>query len=594
MAEKVIGLDVGTNAVRAVALTMGERPRLDLMGQVALPQGAVHEGEVIDQALVASSVKTLWKDSGFGRRPVRVGIASARVILRVVDMPEMSEADTRSALRLQLGDYVPLAPNATVFDFQRLAPVADEDGGADHGRLLLAAAPRDAVEPLVAAVRKAGLKVAGVDVIPAALARVLARTTDHDDHDVRAIVSLGAGTIVVVVARGAEPLFARTVTNVSGGHITDRIASALSVSPAEAERFKWHAPSGDFDDVALRVQAAAEPTVREIVEEIRDSLDYYSSQPGGLEIGSIVLTGGDALIVGLRQRLEERVGVPVSLADPFVGLDRTGKKVDAKELERLAPFMSAAVGIALGGAESRRERIDLTPEAVSADRKSRLPVLLGGGAAAALLLGGGYLYVQQGEDISAAKAERALVESQVAAAQQRAAEQAAQAEPDEASSLPALYAAARATDAEWATVAEQLDGLGEPMGIAITSVVGSASTAAATTAPTTTPPPASAPANGTSAAPATTTPATTAPAAPAAVVPGDLASATVSGTAPDLDAIAAWIDAVSANPRFGTAWVDTTNKVENEDGSVELQFTAQMPITGANLVPRNLPEANPA
>ena len=52
MAEKVIGLDVGTHAVRAVALTLGDRPRLDLIGQVALPPGAVHEGEVIDQGRV--------------------------------------------------------------------------------------------------------------------------------------------------------------------------------------------------------------------------------------------------------------------------------------------------------------------------------------------------------------------------------------------------------------------------------------------------------------------------------------------------------------------------------------------------------------
>jgi type IV pilus assembly protein PilM len=584
MAEKVIGLDVGTNAVRAVALTMGERPRLDLIGQVALPAGAVHEGEVIDPALVASSVKTLWKEGGFGRRPVRVGIASARVILRVVDLPEMSEADTRSALRLQLSDYVPLAPNATVFDFQRLASEVREDG--EQGRLLLAAAPRDAVEPLVAAVRKAGLKVAGVDVIPAALARVVARTADQEPHHVRAVVSLGAGTIVVVVARGAEPLFARTVTNVSGGHITDRIAAALSVSPAEAERFKWQTPNGQPDDVALRVQAAAEPTVREIVEEIRDSLDYFSSQPGGVAVDSVVLTGGDALIVGLRSRLEERIGVPVTLADPFSGLDRASKKVSAEELERLAPFMSAAVGIALGGAESRRDRIDLTPEATSDGQRSRLPVLLGGGAAAALLIGGGYLYVQQGEDISAAKAQRSLIESQLAEAQQRAAEQAASAQPDETSSLPAMYAAARVTDAEWATVAEQLDVLGEPMGVAITSVVGTA-TPGATTSPAGTTGAPAAPANGASGA--------TAPAAtPAPAVSGDLASATVGGTAPDLDAIAAWIDAVSANPRFGSAWVDTTTKVEQEDGSVELQFTAQMPITKANLVPRTLPEANPA
>ncbi len=589
MAEKVIGLDVGTNAVRAVAVTLGDRPRLDLVGQVALPSGAVHEGEVMDQGRVASALKTLWKEGGFGRRPVRVGIASARVILRVVDLPEMSEADTRSALRLQLSDYVPLAPNATVFDFQRLA---SEPSGPDHdghGRLLLAAAPRDAVEPLVSAVHQAGLKVAGVDVIPAALARVLGRSARADQ--VRAIVSLGAGTIVVVIARGREPLFARTVTNVSDGHVTERIAAALAVTPAEAERFKWHSAEAHEGELAHQLHAAIEPTVQEIVEEIRDSLDYYASQPGGHRIEGVLLTGGDALLVGLRQRLEERVGVPVALAEPFAGLEPASNRLSAQELERLTPFMSAAVGIALGGAESRRDRIDLTPEATPTTVRPSKPALLGAGAAAFVVVSGGFMFLRQGQEISTAKADRALVEQQVTDARARVAERAATQAPDLGTALSALYASSRATDADWATVAEQLDGLGEPLGVAVTSVNGVASPAAITVASATTP--------GTTGAPAAATAPTgqtdpTTPAIPAVAPNADLATASVNGTAPDLDAIAAWIDAVSANPRFGTAWVDTTTKVQQPDGSVQLQFTAQMPITKVNLVPRNLPEAQPA
>src|SRR6188472_3343582 len=107
MADKVIGLDVGTSGVRAVALGRTEPPRLEQYGEVELAPGAVAEGEVVDPAAVAAAVRQLWKQTGLKGRSVRVMIASPRVIVRTVDMPALSDGDTRAALQLQLGDYVP-------------------------------------------------------------------------------------------------------------------------------------------------------------------------------------------------------------------------------------------------------------------------------------------------------------------------------------------------------------------------------------------------------------------------------------------------------------------------------------------------------
>src|SRR3954454_16580441 len=142
MADKVIGLDVGTSAVRAVSLSRGTPTHLDLFGQVDLPPGVVAEGEVLDPGAVAHALRQLWKDMGLKGRSVRLAIASPRVIVRTVDMPVLSDADTRAALQLQLGDYIPMAPEATVFDFQPLDGPARPE--VDERQLLLAAAPRDA------------------------------------------------------------------------------------------------------------------------------------------------------------------------------------------------------------------------------------------------------------------------------------------------------------------------------------------------------------------------------------------------------------------------------------------------------------------
>lgn len=60
---RVVSLDIGTYAVRAVELTVGGgEPVLERFAQVVLPPGAVRHGEVMDAAAVATSVRRLWSE----------------------------------------------------------------------------------------------------------------------------------------------------------------------------------------------------------------------------------------------------------------------------------------------------------------------------------------------------------------------------------------------------------------------------------------------------------------------------------------------------------------------------------------------------
>ena len=98
MAQRVIGLDVGTNAVRAVEVELGDRPQVRRMGQVALASGAVIDGEVVDVAVVALALRRLWTEAGFTSRNARVGMSSPRVIVRTIEMPLMAHAELISTI----------------------------------------------------------------------------------------------------------------------------------------------------------------------------------------------------------------------------------------------------------------------------------------------------------------------------------------------------------------------------------------------------------------------------------------------------------------------------------------------------------------
>ena len=120
MARRLIGLDVGTNAVRVAELELSDPPRLTSFGQVALPPGAMRDGEVVDPAAVTAAIERLWKELSLKKAPVRVGVASPRVLVRTVDLPTMSDDELAGALQFQAQDLIPIPLEDAVLDFQVL------------------------------------------------------------------------------------------------------------------------------------------------------------------------------------------------------------------------------------------------------------------------------------------------------------------------------------------------------------------------------------------------------------------------------------------------------------------------------------------
>ena len=81
MARRVIGLDVGTNAVTIAEVAIGPQPKLTAFGQVALSRDAMRDGEVVDVDAVVDAIKRLRSEVGLRRAPVRIGLASPRLVV---------------------------------------------------------------------------------------------------------------------------------------------------------------------------------------------------------------------------------------------------------------------------------------------------------------------------------------------------------------------------------------------------------------------------------------------------------------------------------------------------------------------------------
>jgi type IV pilus assembly protein PilM len=351
VAGRVVGLDIGTSGVRAAELTLGKGgATLERFGQVALPPGAVRDGEVIDPNAVAEAVKQLWAQAKFSTKKVVVGVANQKVVVRQVDLPWMPTNELRKALAFQVQDFIPMPVEQAILDFHPLEEFTNENGGRML-RVLLVAAARDMVDSALSAVSKAGLTPQMVDLTSFAVLRSMV-SMDHtglDSLQAEALVDVGASVTNIVVHQGGVPRFVRILL-MGGADITDAVAERLGVPLDQAEGIKQDtglaaAPGGNDAGPAAR---AIESTGSSFVEEVRGSLDYFMAQPGAVRIGRIVLSGGGSRLTGLAERLASATRLPVQAARPMSALKigKTGLTPD--QLAYVEPMVSVPVGLAMG------------------------------------------------------------------------------------------------------------------------------------------------------------------------------------------------------------------------------------------------------
>src|SRR5437764_2026226 len=388
MAQRAVGLDVGTSAVRAVELVLGrEQVTLTRFGQVALPAGAVRGAEVIDAPAVAAAIRRLWREAGFRSRTVVLGVGNQRVVVRQADFPEMTAEDMRSALQFQAQDLIPIPIEDAILDFQAIEHFPSSDG--DMVRVLLVAAQRDMVRSLLAGVEGGGLSASMVDLIPFALMRALTQASLVQDLEptAEAIVCVGASITNVVVHQRGVPEFVRML-GVGGDEITAGIATQLRVDVDTAEALKRRADPDSPDDLESRTAQIVIAQSSLLIEEIRGSLDYYQAQPEASPLGRIILTGGGSCTINLRDSLKQTLGLAVQDGHPPSAVEFARTGIPEDRLIESEPLLAVPIGLALAARppESGQRRISVLPMDVAAVRTQRRQTVLASAGVAGLAL----------------------------------------------------------------------------------------------------------------------------------------------------------------------------------------------------------------
>ena len=304
--KSLLGLDISSSAVKLLEISRsGSRYKVESYLVRPLPPNTVVEKNINDVDALADTIR------------------------KVVSQAKAKAKDAAVEVAL---------------DFEIIGPSENNPEQVD---VLLAACRRENVDSRSEALELAGLNPKVVDVEVFAVERafeLLASQMEGLEDQVVAIADVGATMLTLSVLVNGKTVYTREQL-FGGKQVTEEIQRRYGLSVDEAGSAKKQ--GGLPEDYVTEV---LEPFKDALVQQISRSLQFFFSSSQYNYIDQLIMAGGVAAMDGLREEVEEKLGLSTLVANPFADME-VSNKVNAVALSSDAPALLIAAGLALRGLE---------------------------------------------------------------------------------------------------------------------------------------------------------------------------------------------------------------------------------------------------
>lgn len=276
-AGPLIGIDIGSQQIKIAELRPGKNGlTITALGIGPTPVGVVQNNIITDPSGMGTAIKQLMRESGITvKRAVGCISGQNAVVIRIIEVPRMTDAELKETMKWEVERHVPFAPSETVLDYQPLVPRTPEAASGPNMEVLLAVAQQDAVSNYIDTLFAAGLDPIAIDIEPLALSRAVldlqdgrpvARPqapvgepafADGGFEETVAIVNIGAANTDIAIFQGGQLTFPRSLP-LAGDSLTRAIAEALQYTLEQAERVKRDYAVVQLDRMAVYTGTAYE------------------------------------------------------------------------------------------------------------------------------------------------------------------------------------------------------------------------------------------------------------------------------------------------------------------------------------------------
>jgi type IV pilus assembly protein PilM len=329
-----IGLDIGFDSIKMLQLeALGQSLSVVAAARQQFPEEVRTQPE-LRLPLAVDMIRKMLRQGGFVGRDIVTSLPREIVHVKNLRLPTIPPHELAAAVEFE-------ARNIFAFDTEKAHVdycVAGEvrQGAEVRQELIVLAAQDGDVNDFLEQLHRSGAIVMSLDVEPFALYRTVERfiRRREDEGDVHVLVDVGARRSQVVIGRGREISFLKTI-EIGSRHMLEAVSVKLGITIDEARALRRRlaeagpvdpADAAKSDPVRQAVFDASRSIMEDLGREISLCLRYFSVTFRGQRPEKVRLVGGEASDPQLHAVLNTALPIPVETSRPLFSVDTSRMK----------------------------------------------------------------------------------------------------------------------------------------------------------------------------------------------------------------------------------------------------------------------------
>jgi len=347
--KSILGIDIGTSSIKVVQLRKEEdKFKLENYGELSTVGYLERLNEAFQitslrklQAVTREMLRILLKETEIDAKRTVMAIPVFSSFVSVIEMPEMAEKELSRAVEFEARRYVPIPLAEVALDWKIIESGMIKDSVSPKPfkgkRILLIAVPKEVVNKYIKISELLELKILALELESFSLARVLS------SKESSCILDIGArATSFTIVDKGTIQM--SHSLDVAGAEMTKTLATGLGVAHTRAEEFKITHGLNHTDE--KEIQELLNVSIDKIIDEIERMINSYQAKTER-KIEKLILNGGSAQLVGLKEHIEKKINIKTVIADPWANITYPPNLQET--LKKIGPQFSVAIGAAMRG-----------------------------------------------------------------------------------------------------------------------------------------------------------------------------------------------------------------------------------------------------
>jgi len=342
--KKILGVDIGTSALKIVELELRkDRPYLSNYTWMPIPDITEKINDTTNiffETTIPECLVRMIKTAKLKEKKAYMAIPALGGIITIIDFPKMPSEDMEQAIKYEAHKYIPTSLDEVSISWDI---IGDSFSGGNVPekkiQVFLVAASKSKILSYEKIAKEAHLQLKGIEIENIAMVNALV----GNDKGNFIIVDIGYRVCnIVFVEKGI--IRANRNIDAGGNDFTRTIVRGMGITEERAEAMKISGKN------FFKAQPGLHFSILDlIIGEVSRILDVLPKNGNQSSIDALILSGGTASLVGLKEFFEEKIGVRTIIGNPFSRVDYD-KKLEPV-INSMKSRFSVSMGLALKGLE---------------------------------------------------------------------------------------------------------------------------------------------------------------------------------------------------------------------------------------------------